>query len=164
VLPILGWIPAGANSHKIKFNTINVCINTSVSALDKPHLLSNAIAQYKRVKPYCKSILRIVSCDFNESNKEGKRLAEIQRRLFKNEDCIDTVLRVNKRNKLATDGIINIKPANFLGKKCFISKYNPKTYFGKCANCHEMCGANIAVENYHNRIPIVSQPTLFKRL
>ena len=131
------------DEHLKFLNTINVCINTSVSALDKPELIENCIAQYNRIKPYCRSILRIVSADFNLENQEGKRLSEIQHQLFKNEDTLDTVLRVGKRNKLVTDGVINIKQAKFLGKNATISKFNRKTYFGKCSTCIEMCGVKI---------------------
>lgn len=129
-------------------STINVCINTSVSALDKPELLSNGVAQYQRIKPYCKSILRIVSCDFNADNEAGRELAEVQRRLFQNEDTLDTVLRVNKSNPLIKAGVINVKKSKFLGKNALISKFNRKTYFGKCSSCLEMCGVKIKNDNH----------------
>lgn len=144
------------------FNKINICINTSVSALDKPELLNNALKQYKRLKPYCKSILRIVSADFNKENIDGKKYSDIQHDLFKNEDTLDTVLRVNKNNPLVKNGIINVKESKFLGKKALISKFNKKTYFGKCANCLEMCGVRIKNENhkYTNKRPLVKQLTI----
>lgn len=142
---------------------LNICINTSVSALDKADLLQNAIEQYKRIKPYCKSILRIVSCDFNLQNETGKRLSDIQSGLFKNEDTLDTVLRVNKNNPLVKDGIINVKQSTFLGKKALISKFNKKTYFGKCGTCQEMCGVKIKNESYKyvSSMPIIKQGSLF---
>lgn len=144
-------------------STINICINTSVSALDNAALLQNAINQYKRIKPYCKSILRIVSCDFNLKNETGQILSEIQHGLFKNEDTLDTVLRINKNNPLVKDGIINVKQSTFLGKKTLISKFNKKTYFGKCQNCHEMCGVKINNESYKyvSGVPIIKQLSLF---
>lgn len=33
--------------------------------------------------------------------------------------------------------------AKFLGDKCYVSKYNPKTYFGNCNFCIEKCGINM---------------------
>jgi len=60
------------------FSTINICVNTSVSALDKPELMQKCLDQYRRIKPYCKSVLRIISCDFNLLNETGHRLAKIQ--------------------------------------------------------------------------------------
>ena len=151
------------DEHLKYLSTINVCINTSVSALDNPQLLKNCVKQYNRIKPYCKSVLRIVSCDFNKENLIGKRLYDIQDKLFKNESILDTVFRVNKNNPLVKDGIINIKKASFLGKNCLISKYNRKTYFGKCSNCHEMCGVDIKNENYiyQNKPGIIKQLKLF---
>lgn len=121
----------------------NVCINTSVSALDDPDRLANGIDQYERVKPFCKSILRIVSADFNEENETGKALAEIQRDLFTKEKTLDTVLRVGKNNPFVTNGVINIKRMNFMGNRQYLSKFNKKTYVGKCDTCLEMCGVNI---------------------
>ena len=146
-------------------STINICVNTSVSALDKPHLMQICIEQYKRLKPYCKSILRIVSCEFNLENEKGKKLDKIQHDLFKNEDTLDTVLRVNKRNDLVKNGVINVKETTFLGKKALVSKFNKSTYFGKCSTCHEMCGLNIKPKNkiYPDKKGITKQLILFKK-
>lgn len=145
--------------------TINICINTSTSALDKPHLIENALTQYNLLKKYCKSVLRIVSCDFNLENKIGHELYKIQSNLFNNDNIIDTVLRLNKNNKLITDGIVKIKKTKFLGKNAIISKFNKKTYFGKCSNCIEMCGVKIKEENriYPDKKGIIIQTKLFKK-
>ena len=145
--------------------TINVCINTSVSALDKPHLLSNSIDQYKILKKYCKSILRIVSCDFNLSNEIGNKLSIIQNELFKNDDIIDTILRLNRKNELIKNGIVNVKESTFLGKKALISKFNRNTYFGKCSNCHEMCGVLIKPKEvlYPTKKGTIKQLKLFNK-
>jgi len=152
-----------SDEHLDYLKTINVCINTSVSALDKNSLLQNRIAQYKRLKPICKSILRIVSCEFNLNNFEGAMLHEIQESLFKNEDILDTVLRVNNQSKLVSNGIINVDKVKFLGKNALISKYNKRSYLGKCSTCHEMCGVNIEPINkcYPNKRGILKQLSLF---
>ncbi len=147
------------------FGTINVCVNTSVSAIDKPHLTDNSLAQYELLKHYCKSILRVVSADFNLNNPTGHELAKRQAELFKNENTLDTVLRVNKRNALVKDGVINVTTADFLGKKALVSKYRPNTYFGKCSTCHEMCGLNIKPKeiSYPKKRGIIKQLSLFKK-
>lgn len=121
----------------------NLCINTSVSALDDLRQLDNALEQYEKLKGYCKSILRIVSADFNKENDHGKRLAKIQDGLFKKQLTLDTVLRVGKNNPWVIDGVIKIKQMNFMGNKQYLSKFNKKTYVGKCSTCLEMCGVNI---------------------
>lgn len=121
----------------------NVCINTSISALDNSDLLNNGIKQYEKLKDVCKSVLRVVSCDFNTNNKKGLTYYNIQEDIFKKYKVLDTVFRVSKNNKLVKDGIINIKETKFLGKKCNVSKYNRKAYFGNCANCIEKCGINM---------------------
>lgn len=147
--------------------TVNVCINTSVSALDKPVLLESCLTEYIRLKPFCKSILRIVSCSFNLENPKGKILAEIQEKLFKNEDTLDTVLRVNKNNLLIRQGIINVTKTTFLNQRTLASKYRNTTYFGKCSSCFEMCGVNIKVKNklYPEKRGIIKQLLLpFKKL
>jgi len=118
----------------------NICFNTSISAIDEDLDLKNSIFEYERLKIYSKSILRIVSFDFNLDNKKGIYYNSIQNYLFKNHKMIDTVFRVFKTNKLYKEGIINIKETKFLGKKCYVSKMNKKTYFGSCNNCLEKCG------------------------
>ena len=147
-------------------STINVCVNTSVSALDKEHIYNNGIEQYNKLKHYCKSILRVVSADFNLNNEIGHKLAKVQAELFKNEDTLDTVLRVNKRNDLVKNGIINVAETTFLGKKALVSKLNRSTYFGMCSTCLEMCGLNIKPENkvYPNKKGITKQLRLFKKV
>lgn len=121
----------------------NICINTSVSALDNERLINKSLNEYNRLKPYCKSILRIVSCDFNEQNETGKTMAEIQRKLFKNENTIDTVFRPSSKNEFVLNEIINVKKMGFMKSKALVSKYNKKTFLGKCNNCLEMCGLNL---------------------
>ena len=132
---------------------INICINTSVSAFDKQDLLTNSLIQYNRLKPFCKSVLRIVSADFNQKNETGKHLNDLQELLFKNSDTLDTVLRCNKNNHFVKSGVINVTKSKFLGKSQYVSKYNKKTYLGKCSTCKEMCG----IENMK---PLTKQLTL----
>lgn len=147
------------------FAKINVCVNTSVSALDKKEIYTNAINQYNILKKYCKSILRVVSANFNLENEIGHELALIQKELFNNENTLDTILRVNKKNKLVKDNIILVENSKFLGKNALISKYNKSTYFGKCSTCHEMCGLNIKPNSpqYPPKPGITKQLSIFKK-
>jgi hypothetical protein len=131
------------NEQLLRLRKLNACVNTSISALDPPELFEICLNEYETIKPYCKSILRVVSCDFNKENQEGKRLAEIQENLFNKYDVLDTILRVSKNNTLVTNGVINIKQKSFLDGKCYVSQYNKKTYFGKCEKCLEYCGINM---------------------
>lgn len=143
-------------------STINVSINTSVSALDDPEMLNRSVEQYNRIKPFCRSFLRIVSCDFNTDNYEGKILSQIQHQLFKNEDVIDTVFRPNKNNPLVTTGVINVRRAAFNGNIQLMSKFNEKTFTGKCSRCQEMCGVRMKNQqhSYPNKRGIVKQLSL----
>ena len=122
---------------------LDIYINTSVSALDSGQLLYNRLVQYNRLKDYCKSILRIVSCSFNLQNQEGRKLNKIQESLFNNESVLDTVLRVSDKNDYVVNDIINIKKVKFMDKLCYASVLNKNTYLGRCPDCPEMCGLNL---------------------
>ena len=124
-----------------RIKVLNVCINTSISAIDDN--LHENIEQYEILKGFCRSILRCVSFNFNVKNKKGSHFGLLQSWIFNTHDVLDTVFRCSKSNYLYKEGIINIKETKFLGKKCYVSKYNPKTYFGNCDNCIEKCGINM---------------------
>ena len=136
------WNTLTDNQMKVLLKC-DVCFNTSVSALDAPVLLKHRLLQYHRLKDYCKSVLRIVSCDFNLSNLTGMCFNETQKELFKNQLIIDTILRVSPNNKYVLDGILNIERVKFLGNLRYVSRYNKNTYFGRCETCPEMCGLNV---------------------
>lgn len=135
--------------HNLTYSQLNrltkldVYINTSVSALDSPKLLANRMEQYNIIKGCCKSVLRIVSCNFNVENKTGKRLSLIQDGLFNNDNVIDTIFRPSLQNKYVTSGVINIEKVKFLSKLVYASVFNKNTYFGHCSKCPEMCGLNL---------------------
>jgi len=126
-----------------RLKKLNVCINTSISPIDDETQLNKNIEQYEILKNYCKSVLRCVSFNFNKNNKKGLKYSLTQDWIFNNYDVLDTVFRCSKSNYLYKDGIINIKETKFLGNKCYVSKFNPKTYFGKCNNCLEKCGLHL---------------------
>lgn len=128
------------NKQLIELGKYNVCVNTSVSAIDTKEQLDKCINQYNILKKFCKSFLRIVSIDFNTDTIEGLSYSIIQNSLFKNENIIDTVFRPSPKNKLVIDGIIKIKKAKFLKSMQWVSKFNKKTYLGNCNNCIEKCG------------------------
>ena len=127
----------------LQLSKYNICVNTSVSAMDDNTLIEKSISQYERLKPHCKSILRVVTADFNEENEAGKLMAEIQRKLLKHTGVIDTVFRPSSKNTLVTDGVIKVKKMAFMKSIALVSKFNKKTFLGKCENCLEMCGLNI---------------------
>ena len=121
---------------------LNVCINTSISALDNYLQIKRRLKQFKIIGNYCKSILRIVSCDFNKDNKRGVLLSHIQEKLFKNNNVIDTIFRVSMKNKLVLNKVINTERVLFLKSKVNVSRYNKDTFFGYCNDCVELCGIN----------------------
>ena len=117
-----------------------LCINTSASALDTDEQIQYRLEQFDRLKPFCKSVLRIVSCDFNRDHPDGLRRALIQDQLFKCGNVLDTVFRPSADNWFVVNGIINATRVKFLRKESLASVYNPKTYFGMCGTCPDMCG------------------------
>lgn len=127
-------------SNLNELSELKICINTSVSALDSEEQLKERLVQYERLKPYCKSILRVVSCDFNKLNERGLELSLIQEKLFKNTPIIDTVFRPSKNNPLVTENIIKTSVSRFMSGSQLMSKFNRKTYIGNCQNCIEKCG------------------------
>ena len=135
------------NAQLEYLGTVNVCVNTSVSALDNPDVMLNGVEQYEKLKRYCRSVLRVVSADFNLETIEGRRLNDIQRRLFKNESTLDNVLRVNRRNPIVKSGLLKTKQVKFLGKTALVSKFDKKTYLGNCSKCHEVCGLRTEIPN-----------------
>ena len=147
------------------FSKINICINTSISALDDDYLINKSLSQYNRLKPYCKSILRIISCDFNNNNDIGKKLSLIQNDLFKNDLILDTVFRPTKNNYFVKNNIINISKGKFLNNEnTIISKFKKNTYTGSCSKCHQMCGINMLSNDkkYPDKKGIIKQLKIFK--
>lgn len=93
---------------------LNLYINTSVSSLDTDDEIAYRITEYNRLRPYCKSILRVV-CDFNTRiQKKGYERNEIQNYLLWHKGVIETVFRPSATNKLVTDGIIHVSKKKFL--------------------------------------------------
>jgi hypothetical protein len=119
---------------------LNITINTSISAMDTEIEIDNRLKQYKRLKKYCNSVIRIVSCDFNKENKEGHRMSILQDKLFKNDNIIDTVFRPYKNNRMVTENVIKVKKVKFLRSNVLASMYNKNAYLGMCDTCPDMCG------------------------
>jgi hypothetical protein len=126
-----------------ELQVFNVCVNTSVSAIDCQEKLKNRLLQYEKLKKYCRSVLRVVTFDFNLQNKDGLLYSKIQDNLIKNRVFINTVFRPSKNNPLLINGVINARKETFMKSKTLISLYDKKTYRGMCGTCPEMCGVNI---------------------
>ncbi len=120
-----------------------LCINTSASALDTDDQVSYRVGQYQRLKPFCNSVLRIVSCDFNTDKPDGARRAKVQDELFKHDKIIDTVFRPSAGNLFVTSGIIKTQKVKFLKKDCIASVRDKSAYFGRCEACPDMCGISL---------------------
>lgn len=133
------WIKLTDEQMK-QLGDLGVIINTSLSALDTKEQIKYRLEQYERYKKYGRSVLRIISCDFNRDNEIGKELAEIQDELFKNDYIIDNPLRVPLSYPMVKSGIIKVKKIMDINSEVYISKFNPETYIGVCENCPEKCG------------------------
>jgi hypothetical protein len=116
-------------------------INTSISALDSMAEIEHRLAQFNRLKWYCNSYLRIVSCEFNLETEEGRSRNIIQERLFQNDHIIDTVFRPSATNPLVVNKIINTRKVRFLKAEILASVHDPNAYLGPCHGCPDMCGS-----------------------
>ena len=121
----------------------NIIINTSISALDSKEQISHRLNQYNKLKNYCKSILRVVSLDFNTLDKCGLYLNNIQTELLNNSNVLETAFRPSKDNDLLKYETINVKKKYFLKSDVLFSIRNDNIYTGHCSKCNEMCGLNI---------------------
>lgn len=126
-----------------RLSRLNVCINTSISALDTIDERIGRLEQYRRIKKYCKSVLRVVSCSFNMNNPRGQELSKTQDEILKNKNIIETVFRPSAQNKLVTSGIIMAKKTKFLRSTCLASMRDETLYLGRCETCPDMCGVNL---------------------
>lgn len=120
-----------------------IIINTSISALDSKKQINHRLKQYNLLKEYCKSILRIVTCDFNLQDNLGIHLNYIQKDLLKNDKIIETVFRPSIKNDLVQYHTIKVNRKKFLKSKVLCSMRNGKVFFDYCSECKEMCGVNL---------------------
>ena len=120
-----------------------ICVNTSISAMDTDGEIIHRLIEYENLKSCCKSILRIVSCDYNITNSEGARMAAIQERLFEKSPVINTVFRPSLKNPLVSNKVINVQKIQFLKASMIASVYKPDSYLGYCQDCPDMCGINL---------------------
>jgi len=151
------------NTDQLKyFATINLCVNTSVSALDPNKLLNERLAEFEKLKRYCKSILRVVTFNFNLENDVGRRLNKIQNKLLKTDEVLETVFRVSSNNPLITRGVIVANKVKFIKGDVLCSKLNNETFFGECKFCDKACGVNITPKEilYPQKRGVTKQLTL----
>jgi len=121
---------------------LDICINTSISALDENHEIHDRLIEYERLKQYCKSVLRVVTCDFNTNNKKGIDRQIMQEFLLRHDNILETVFRPSKENSLVLDGVINVGKVKFLGTTQLASMRTKNQYIGYCNTCPDMCGIN----------------------
>lgn len=128
---------------------LDLTINTSVSALDADSDVDRCLIEYERLKNYCNSVLRVVTCDFNTYNPVGWKLATKQDKLIAiTPDYLDTVFRPSINNELVVKKVINTSEHKFIKSKVLVSKLNSSTYLNKCGTCPDMCGAKKHTEQH----------------
>lgn len=125
-----------------RFYRLGVVFNTSVSALDSSDEAKHRIYEHRRLSNACKSVLRVVSCKFSES-ETGKKLNEIQDKLLSNKCVIDTVFRPSTKNKLLLSGVIIAEKKRFLGAMVLASMHKNDVFLGYCKDCPDMCGITL---------------------
>lgn len=118
-----------------EFSELPVVFNTSISALDSNEQIAYRLKQYERIAKKSKSVLRVVTCKFADTEKEKK-----QAELLSRENVIDTVFRPSKTNKILASGIITAEKIKFLGSPVLASMHKENIFFGYCKDCPEQCG------------------------
>lgn len=128
---------------------LKICVNTSISALDEEGEIEYRLGEFERLKPFCNSVLRIVSCEFNTEHTEGLDRHLVQKEIFKagGDAVIDTVFRPSHTNPWVTKNIIKVRRVKFLRAEVLASVRNPDTYFGMCQTCPDMCGVTLKKEH-----------------
>lgn len=120
---------------------VGAVLNTSVSGLDTPQELRHREHQIDRYAALGGvSVARIVSCDFNRDTDEGRRMGEVQDRLFTLDPTLDNPLRVPQTHDLVQRGVIKVRRLMDLGTLRTISLANPDTYLGHCSDCPDKRG------------------------
>ena len=123
-----------------RMNAIGAVMNTSISPLDTMEERNQRLQQFRRVqKTGMKSVLRIVSCRFGDTEK-GRRLSAIQDRLFQNCPVIDNPLRIPQRDQRVDCGHIRVEKIRDMNQETYVSRNNENTYIGHCSGCPDQCG------------------------
>jgi hypothetical protein len=137
-------------------------LNTSVSALDSPAQLTHRERQLMRYADLGgESIARIVSCEFNEADPLGAKLAATQRRLFSRKPVIDNPLRAPRTHPLVQAGVIRLRIVRDLNAKRTVSINDEAAYVGHCDSCPDQCGLS-STGPAHVK-PVSRQSDLFKQ-
>lgn len=123
---------------------LEVILNTSISALDTQNERKKRIAEYLEYeKMEGKSILRVVTCDFNTDNERGRDMKKVQDKLLAYKRVIDNPLRAPKSHALVQSGIIRVGKHKDLNSEVYISMHDKNVFVGKCKDCPDMCGLNL---------------------
>lgn len=133
------WIDL-SDEHIEGLKKCNCIVNISTSPLDTAHERKHRTGQFLRLRERgVKAVLRIVSAKFGDTPR-GQRLDEIQRYLFSYFPSIDNPLRIPRSDPRVVMGDISTARHKDLGGFSMVSKYNNKTYIGKCNDCPDQCG------------------------
>ena len=133
------WVSA-SDEQLLRLKAAGVVFNTSLSALDTDEEIEYRLLQFHRIAGLgLISVARIVSAKFGDTD-EGKRMDEIQRRLFKLQPQIDNPLRLQKSHPLAITGDIIIERRKDINSDVFMSINDKNVFTGKCEDCADQCG------------------------
>jgi hypothetical protein len=133
------WVTA-TDEQLMRMKAAGVVFNTSISALDTDTELEHRLLQFYRIGGLgLTSVARIVSAKFGGTD-EGKRMSEIQARLFRLKPQIDNPLRVSGTHDLVKRGDILVEKRKDINANVYMSVENPETHTGKCEDCADQCG------------------------
>lgn len=150
----------------VRFRKIGAVINTSVSPLDTQDEIKHRLMQAYVIKKIgIKSVLRVVTCNFLET-EFAKERNNIQSFLLSQPYIIiDNPLRVKQKSNLVLNGHIAVekKVDNVIGKQ-FVSLHNENAFLGECKYCVDQCGVPISkiIKLNERRNKMTKQRELFE--
>jgi len=174
LLKTTGKIPVIVTKHWIRatptqltrLKRVGAVINTSTSPLDTNGEIYERLLQAEIVKGFgIKSVLRVVTCDFTDS-EFGKKKRGLQKQLLHMPYfIIDNPLRASMKNEMVLRGDIRISKVygGIVGNKS-VSLHARRVFLGNCKHCADQCGVSPshAIKLNMERSKMPKQKPLFK--
>jgi hypothetical protein len=143
-----GKIPVIVTKHWLKLTDeqihylrhMGAVVHTSTSGMDTEDEVVERLGEFRRlVKAGIKSLLRVVSCSFGDS-EWGRGCLAKQKHIIASGTTIDTPFRpsVNHPRVLSGEIFTEVRSDSVGGKRVSLS--SPGAYLGKCSDCPDQCG------------------------
>ena len=158
------WFSLTNNNIK-SLRRFKAVINTSISPLDTKDEIKHRLNQAYRIKKDgIKSVLRVVTCDFLDTEYAKEKACLQKQMLSMPYYIIDNPLRASKKNKLVLEKHIRIyKISNGIVGSNFVSLHDKDVFLGECKHCPDQCGVQriYKIMDNNKMREIMKQESLF---